>query len=83
MSNEFYGVNKGQLWKSDFSAVVYGTSTNSTDIELRVTTTNAGTTTGVMVQDVILALRQFERFLLSNSPRIVVSQIDPAYPGEY
>ena len=83
MSNEFYGVNKGQLWKSDFSAVVFGTSTNSTDIELRVTTTNVGTVTGVQINDVILALRQIERFLLSNSPRINVAVLDPAYPGEY
>lgn len=53
MADVFYGVNRGATSPAP-DAVTYGTSTQSTDIELRIDT-GKGTTR----KDVALALEQF------------------------
>lgn len=60
MASEFFGVNRGQL-SNRVQLVVTGSSTGSTDIELRVDT-GKGTTR----KDVIDALRTFEQYILGQ-----------------
>lgn len=59
MANWFTGINRGKVQNPQ--SIVAGTSTGSTDIELRVDTTK-----GTTKEDVILSLRAFEQFILSN-----------------
>jgi hypothetical protein len=59
MADYFYGIARGT--SNNPQAVVVGTSTGSTDIELHVSTTNNPTK-----KDVIRALRTIEQFILSN-----------------
>jgi hypothetical protein len=60
MANNFIGINRGKLEEVPASIAV-GTSTQATDIELRVDT-GKGTTR----KDVILALRAIEYYVESN-----------------
>lgn len=59
MASNFIGMNRGELAFPD--AIDYGTSTQATDIELRIDT-GKGTTK----EDVLLALRTFEMYILAN-----------------
>jgi hypothetical protein len=60
MANNFIGINRGKLEEVPVSIAV-GSSTQATDIELRVDT-GKGTTR----KDVILALRAIEFYIESN-----------------
>ena len=86
MSQGYFSTNKGEDWKGDLAAVTYATSsTSGADVELRVITTNIGTTTGLSTNDVIKCLRAIERFILqtgglggANFP----DEIGTIYPGQ-
>ncbi len=55
----FYSINKGQLVNQQ--NVTVATSTQTADVQLEVDVTNSPTS-----ETVILALRAFEQFILSN-----------------
>ena len=55
----FYGFNRGS--PSNLQSVDVGTSSTTDDIQLEIDVTHAPTR-----EDVILALRAFEEFILSN-----------------
>lgn len=59
MASSFIGMMRGELAFPD--AIDHGTSTTATDIELRIDT-GKGTTK----EDVLLALRTFEMYILAN-----------------
>lgn len=57
MASRYYGINKGQ---TEF-AIVEGSSTNSTNIELVVNLASSPSR-----EDVILALEKFENYIISH-----------------
>ena len=64
MADHFLGINRGQQGFGD-SDFTYGTSTGSTDIELRI-----ADGVGLTEKDVLLALEAFERFLVQTNQHI-------------
>lgn len=60
MANWYLGINRGKLQNVGANVTV-GTSTGSTDVELRIDTTKSSTK-----EDVILAMRAIENYILSN-----------------
>lgn len=58
MASNFLGINRGQFKVGD---VLTGTSSQSTDFELRIDTGKSSTK-----EDVILAMREIEKFILGN-----------------
>ena len=59
MADYYYGWARGMA--DNAQSVAVGTSTNSTDVELHVNTTNSPTK-----EDVLRAIRAFEQFIFSN-----------------
>lgn len=64
MTDHFLGINRGKQGAKD-ADFVYGTSTGSTDIELRIADGASLTR-----KDVLLALEAFERFLVAANVNI-------------
>lgn len=57
MAQVYYGVNRGK----NFESAAVGTSTNSTDVEIRV-----NTSTVLAREELYEAIRQLENFILQN-----------------
>jgi hypothetical protein len=71
MASEFFGANRGQLDGYDFRLTV-GSATGSTDMELRVDTGKGSTR-----KDVIIFLKQVERYLLDQTAALGTVGIPP------
>lgn len=87
MGSQYYSYRKGATGVSSGNLLEQITSATSSvtasEVELRVLTTNVGAAAGVQVKDVILAMRNIERYLLMASPQTYAQQFDPVYPGQY
>lgn len=71
MSDHFIGINRGSPGVND-SDFTYGTSTGSTDIELRIADGASLTT-----KDVMLALEAFMRKLVTHDVHLTGTQFPP------
>lgn len=77
MADHFLGMNRGgstagRGYSFSDDTFTYGTSTGSTDIELRI-----ADAAGWTRQEIIIALELFELFLTQSNPAITATEFPP------
>ncbi len=80
----YYNWNKGTDYQNPFQSVTYSSSVNTGDVVLQVNVTNAGTATGLNVNDVLKGLHQIEQYLLASGVDTLSgpSEVDIVVPGQ-